>query len=497
MKISVNISFDNCREIDVDVEPSDTVAEVIAKIRSEEGINDNIHLNLFEYSELLNKSEKIAKHVREYVRNVFTLSTVGPLGRLQINVTRGDKTITIDVHGSDTVLKVVKMIAAEGSIPPVEAQDLSFAGLCMDMSHNLSYYGVENNSTVEARALQIFVRTLTGKTITIQGMKQSDTIAVFKRKIQDKEGVPTDQQRLIFSIRGQLKDNRTLADYNIHTECTVHLVLRLRGMISTFTSNDAANNPLVSFLMKSDAERLRTAVPLEALRVKAKAMKANVFSTYAYQESPDLLHESQLQLLCELIDFMWEKTALLTANADRVDMRLTLSEDQLRTIMSELDTSLDDKYKFDRIYGNFKALFEEVSPNARGKGYKVALRATRGPTNSCIDFHCDGIYASSTSQMPINSPTEYKGGQICFFVNDQLHFVPRPIGSLVQHPRNVLHGVTQVTEGMRKSLFIVDRDNGLGEGGVIVLSSDDVASFLAYRALVAGKKRKRVVDLTK
>jgi len=117
----------------------------------------------------------------------------------------------------------------------------------------------------------------------------------------------------------------------------------------------------------------------------------------------------------------------------------------------------------------------------------VALRATRGPTNSCIDFHCDGIYASSTSQMPLNSPTEYKGGQICFFVNDQLHFVPRPIGSLVQHPRNVLHGVTQVTEGMRKSLFIVDRDNGLGEGGVVVLSSDDVASFLAYRALVAGR----------
>ena len=166
-------------------------------------------------------------------------------------------------------------------------------------------------------------------------------------------------------------------------------------------------------------------------------------------------------------------------------------------IMSESDTSLDDKYKFDRICENFKTLFEQVSPNARGKGYKVALRATRGPTNSCIDFHCDGIYASSTSQMPLNSPTEYKGGQICFFVNDQLHFVPRPIGSLVQHPRNVLHGVTQVTEGMRKSLFIVDRDNGLGEGGVVVLSSDDVASFLAYRALVAGKKRKRVVDLTK
>ena len=82
-------------------------------------------------------------------------------------------------------------------------------------------------------------------------------------------------------------------------------------------------------------------------------------------------------------------------------------------------------------------------------------------------------------------------------MNDQLHFVPRPAGSLVQHPPNVLHGVTQVTEGTRKSLFIVDKSNGLGENGVVNLTDDDVTSFLAHRAVIAGMKRKAVVDLTK
>ena len=126
----------------------------------------------------------------------------------------------------------------------------------------------------------------------------------------------------------------------------------------------------------------------------------------------------------------------------------------------------------------------------------MALRATLGPTNSCIDFHCDGGYATSTSQILLNSPSAYKGGQLCFFANDRLHFVPRPRGSLVQHPPKVLHGVTQVTEGMRKSLFIVDLTNGLGEKGVVKLTEDDVASFMAYRALVGGRKRK-AVDQTK
>lgn len=310
--------------------------------------------------------------------------------------------------------------------------------------------------------MQIFIKLLSGATQTIN-VEPSDTIEKIKQTIaklptQPRQPIPS-EQRLIYSGH-QLEDGRSLTEYHIPQFATLHMVLRLRGMISGFrepNEQDSKETWLRNIDILPQSTPALSEDEMFSLMEKTNASKTK---TFEFLDSGETLLTRQLRRLC--MRFMDE--AHQSKAPDASDCKMVLDGKEAFRALFGIGS--------DPLYNKLISYHEDTS----NQGVKIALRRT-SPTDGIIGWHTDGPYATQTVQYTLND--NYVGGNLCYYTKNGLFHQKRAEGTLTVHERDILHAVTRLHSGVRYALFVVDYTNGLGEKDVYTFKAEDIRNLMA------------------